>query len=199
MAGNGRLACVSFAAGVITGGALACAAFLFVGHYGGGMHREPHLAISPWITALLSSSVAGSILAAVFNARGVRLGRSESLGDSAFAACEGFATAARQYLDEVGQLIAGRAAIAPLALAYGVARTRLIRLTGSAGRQSELLDEVYECLVGVPQDATAHGGIASREIGKAQERLRALESALGDLGGSRRPHVRRLTSGGKTA
>lgn len=194
---TGRLACASFVAGVIVGCSLACAAFLLLRHHGGSVLRDLRAALPVWASVLLGSSLLASLATAYLSVRAARQSRNESLCDSAFAAFEDFVTTARQYLNDVEGLLAGQVATAPLARSHGVAHARLIRLPGSAGRQAGLLDELYRCLVGLAQDTAGLAGDDGEHIEQAKEKLRDLEISMSDLGGRRRPYMRRLALGGK--
>jgi hypothetical protein len=181
MARNGRLACASFAVGVVSGGALACVIFLLLRHHDGSVLRD----LPTWVGVLLGSSVLGGLATAYFNARADRRSRTDSLSDSAVDAYRRFDVAAREYLSRIQSQIGGRPDDEKLAEAYGEACMKLILLPGRGCQQIGLLAEAYKTLSEWPYSSSGLPAAAENRACKASNCLEKLRESMTNLDSGR--------------
>jgi hypothetical protein len=183
MAGNGRLACAWFAAGVVVGGALAWVAFLLLRHHGAGVLRDLHGTLPSWVTVLLGSSVLVTFATAYFNYRTARRSRTDSLSDSAYTAYLGFNGAARKLLDDFERFTEGRPATDQLKMEYNNAHALLSRLSGKSKPQLGLLDTAFQHLEDWPIGKAGKPSNSGCYAATARERLNGLEESMRRLKG----------------
>ena len=176
---------VSFVAGLIAGGAATLTATLAL-HVQHIVLTGFHPAVPSWVSLLLGSSVVATVSAALLtawlNVRAIKMTRAGSLSDKAFAAYLPFNDEARQYLARMETFTGGRPSTKLLTARYDDAHAWLSRITGAAGQQLRLLEEVHSHLAGWPRGPAGLPGAATAYAATAHERLDALESSMRDLG-----------------